>query len=330
MSVTRFLIIRFSSIGDIVLTTPVIRQLKNSIEGEAEIHYFTKKEFAPILASNPNIDKLHLFGENLSLALDEIEKIPFDYVIDLQNNYRSAMAKKRVKTLNFTVDKMNWKKYFLTGLGIRRFKIPHIVDRYLETIKGFGLKDDGLGLDFFVPQNDMIIPRSLDGKLDGKIVAFAVGGKHLGKVMPQEMQSDICSKINAPIALVGHGDADDEVAQYCAERNPNVVNLVNKLSLNQSASVVAQAEVVLAGDTGLMHIAAAFGKKIVSVWGCTSPELGMSAYRSHESSIIIEPTKLRRRPCSKLGNRCRYGEVNRCITHNRTAVIAEAVNQRLS
>lgn len=329
MPTTRFLIIRLSSIGDIVLTTPVLRQLKNNIEGKAEIHFFTKKEFAPILESNPHVDKVHSFDENLTEVLDEIEKVSFDYVIDLQNNYRSALAKKRIKTLNFTVDKMNWKKYLLTGLGIRRFEIPHIVNRYLETIKGFGLKDDGLGLDFFVPANDMVVPRDLDSQLGNKYVAFAVGGNHDGKVMPKEMQSAICEKITSPIALLGHGTADALVAEYCTVKNKHVVNLVNQLSLGQSASLVAQADVVLAGDTGLMHIASAFQKKIVSVWGCTSPELGMSPYRPHPDSVIIEPENLRRRPCSKLGNRCKYGEENRCITHVRADHVAQTVTEIL-
>lgn len=330
MTGARILIIRFSSIGDIVLTTPVVRRLKNSLSGESEIHYLTRKAFAPILNSNPHVDVVHEFDENLTELLDEIQKVHFDYVIDLQHNYRSAFAKRRLKTLNFTVDKMNGRKYLLTTLGIKRVSIPHIVDRYLETIKAFGIDDDLQGLDYFVPAEEMVIPRVLDSRLNIRFVAFAVGGNHIGKVMPKEMQSAICGEINAPVALLGQGPEDQIVAEYCAENNPNVVNLVNSLSLHGSASLISQAEVMLSGDTGLMHVAAAFQKKIVSVWGCTSPLLGMTPYRPHEDSIVIEPTELKRRPCSKLGNRCKYGEANRCVTHNRAAVIAEAVNTRLA
>ena len=126
--------------------------------------------------------------------------------------------------------------------------------------------------------------------------------------------------------LIG-GPQDLELADKLMSNRTNVYNGCGKFSVIESASLIKQAQVVIAGDTGMMHIASAFGKCIVSVWGCTVPELGMGPYRPHPSSVIIEPKKLSKRPCSKLGNRCKYGEKDRCITHNSAASIVSAARK---
>ena len=150
----------------------------------------------------------------------------------------------------------------------------------------------------------MVNPRSLG--LEGKYLAVAVGANHDGKIIPMETLEQVISACQSPVALLGDKNDLDRVPESLNQMS-HVTNLCGKLSINQSASVVAQSEVVLTGDTGLMHIAAAFSKKIVSIWGCTSPLLGMYPYRAHDSSVMVEPKGRSRRPCSKLGNRCKYG-----------------------
>lgn len=306
-----------------MLTTPVVRRLKLQLEGEVEVHYLTKKSFASLLTSNPHITKVHAIEKATAEVIEELRELDFDYVIDLHKNVRSAMVKRDLRGLSFTLDKLNYKKWLLVNFGIDRMPKTHIVDRYLDTIRGFGTEDDGKGLDFFIPQDSEVALASVPDFLHSGYVALAIGAAHIGKRMSLEQLTEILDKIELPVILIG-GPQDLEIAERLTRNRSHVYNACGKYSVLESASLIKQAQVVIAGDTGMMHIASAFGKCIVSVWGCTVPELGMGPYRPHPKSIIIEPKELTKRPCSKLGNRCKYGEKDRCITHNTPQSIVAA------
>ena len=100
MSVTRILVLRFSSIGDIVLTTPVVRQLHAQLEGEVEIHYCTRAAYAPLVEHHPGVHTVHAFRKDLTEVLDALMGIEFHYIVDLHRNVRSSIAKRKVKALD--------------------------------------------------------------------------------------------------------------------------------------------------------------------------------------------------------------------------------------
>ena len=139
-----------------MLTTPVVRRLKLQLEGEVEVHYLTKKSFTSLLTSNPYITKVHSIEKATAEVIEELKDLDFDYVIDLHKNLRSAMVKRDLRGLSFTLDKLNYKKWLLVNFGIDRMPKTHIVDRYLDTIRGFGTEDDGKGLDFFIPNESEV------------------------------------------------------------------------------------------------------------------------------------------------------------------------------
>ena len=147
----KVLIIRFSSIGDIVLTTPVIRCIKRQVN-EVELHYLTKKTFEPVLAGNPYIDKIHFLNESLSRTISDLKLENFDHIIDLHHNLRTLIIKRRVGRPSSSFNKLNWQKWLLTNVGISRLPKKHLVDRYLETAEFLGVKNDGAGLDSFCPR----------------------------------------------------------------------------------------------------------------------------------------------------------------------------------
>jgi len=132
--VVKFLIVRFSSIGDIVLTTPVIRCLKNQVE-DAEVHYLTKKTFSSILAYNPYIDKMHFLEDSLDKVVRDLKKENYDYIIDLHHNLRTSIIKARMKPLAFSFNKLNIEKWLMVNFKVNRLPGKHIVDRYLDTIR---------------------------------------------------------------------------------------------------------------------------------------------------------------------------------------------------
>ncbi len=297
----KFLIIRLSSIGDIVLTTPVVRNLKQQVQ-ESEIHYLTKPQYVSILENNPNISKVHSYKPNDKEFLNELRNEVFDYVIDLHKNIRTHFFKNKLGILAFSFDKLNWEKWIMVNFKKNKLPDIHIVDRYLKSLAVFDVRNDQKGLDYFVPIADEINLLSLPYNLPYGYIAIAIGAQHFTKRIPNEKVIEICNNLQTPVILLG-GKEDFENAQIIEAQvtTINVYNACGKYNLNQSASLVRQAKVVITGDTGLMHIAAAFKKRIISVWGNTIPEFGMSPYLADANSVIIQEKELSCRPCSKIG-----------------------------
>lgn len=296
----KYLVIRLSSIGDIVLTTPVFRCLKQQAK-DAEVHFVTKQKYASVLRANPFIDKTHVFSGNLNELIVELQEEQFDFVIDLHQNFRSNRIKNRLNIPAFSFDKLNFKKYLLVRFKINRLPRKHVVDRYLETLNAFDVTNDNRGLDFFIPENECFKTNDLPEIFQKGYVAFVIAGTYSTKKLPIEKVSEICNLLNYPVILLGGKTEFDEGEKILSQSKGNVLNYAGKISLNQSASLVRDARVVLTNDTGLMHIAAAFNKKIFSFWGNTVPEFGMVPYQAHPASQIFEIRNLKCRPCSKLG-----------------------------
>ncbi|MBK0404138.1 glycosyltransferase family 9 protein [Adhaeribacter sp. BT258] len=324
----KILILRFSSIGDIVLTTPVIRALKRQLDN-AEIHYCTKQSFRSIIEYNPYVDKAHYLGESLNDLIAELNKEKFDFVVDLHNNLRTRLIKTRLARPNGTFDKLNFRKWLLVNLKYNAMPDVHIVERYLAAAKKLGISNDGEGLDYFIPEKDEVQMSSLPETHQNGYYGMAIGAQHYTKRLPVEKLIELCEKINAPIMLLG-GKEDFEtgelIAKHFKNQNPNneqrktnnenpttnnqqrttIFNSCGKYNLNQSASLVKQCKALFTHDTGLMHIGAAFQKKIYSIWGNTVPEFGMYPYKTDFG--VFEVRGLDCRPCSKIGySKCPRG-----------------------
>lgn len=317
----KVLVIRFSSIGDIVLTTPVVRVLKTQLP-DAEVHYCTKKGFAGILKANPYIDKLHLLEDDLNVLVQQLKAEKFDYIIDLHHNLRTALIKRRLGVKAYSFDKLNFEKWLMVNLKINRLPNVHIVDRYVQTAAPLGVKMDELGLDYFIPEQDEVPLEWLPETHRSGYVAYAIGAQHNTKKLPLSRMIELCDKINKPIVLLGgkedaeNGEriekfflqaeasqAYEEGLQKLLNKKTQIFNACGKFNLNQSASLVRQASHVFTHDTGLMHIAAAFKRPIFSIWGNTIPEFGMYPYRTQFT--VLEKKGLSCRPCSKIGyNKC--------------------------
>jgi ADP-heptose:LPS heptosyltransferase len=288
--------------GDIVLTSPVVRCLKNQING-AEVHFLIRPEFIGIVNSNSYIDKVHGNWENLNDLIALLRQEHFDYIIDLQNNFKSGIIKIALGLPSFTLNKLNIKKYLLVNFKIDRLPRVHIVDRYLDNLSYFNVKNDNKGLDYFIPENEVFDKDELPSLFRNGYIAFVIGGTYNTKIFPEEKIIQICNRIEFPVILLGGPDEYNAGENIMTRSRGNVINFAGKTSLNQSASLVRDARIVLTNDTGLMHIAAAFKKKILSFWGNTVPEFGMYPYMADPSSKIMEVKNLKCRPCSKLGYR---------------------------
>jgi len=300
----KVLVIRFSSIGDIVLTTPVYRGLKLQIE--AEVHLLTKKSFAMTVKHSPYIDKVHMIEKDIGEVSEVLLAEKYDYVVDLHNNLRSLRTKKLLKVPSASFHKLNVQKWLLTNFKLDRMgEDPHIVYRYMETTKSLGVTYDGEGMDFFIADEDIVdVDRFSDGVLkSGEYVSIAIGASMPTKAFEQEQIVQLVQMIDRPIALLGGPMEQDQAAKLAGDMD-GVVSFAGKTSLQGSASVLKQSRVLIAPDTGLMHMGAALNHPVISIWGNTVPRFGMTPFYRDDTETewhIVEVEGLNCRPCSKIG-----------------------------
>ena len=301
----KILVIRFSSMGDIIYTTPVVRCLKKQLP-DAEIHFLTKPAFKYIYDNNPYLDRLLLLKPTLSETIEEIKAEKYDYIIDLHNNLRTSLIKLRTGIKSSTYKKQRLRKWLSLKFNLKLVPPVHLVERYLKTVKFLGVKNDGKPIDYYV-KAEHDLKKLLPPSHQEKYVAFVIGATHFTKRMPNEKIINICRQINQPVVLLGGEDVKANGAEIASAIGDNIYNACGITSLDESVFLVSKAEKTIGFDTGLTHIAEAFDKPIASIWGGTVPELlGVQPYMVKDAKVI--GINISCRPCSKFGlEKCPLG-----------------------
>ncbi len=329
--IKKFLVIRFSSIGDIVLTTPVVRCVKNKYPN-CEIHYLTKQQNVSILQNNPYINKIYALDGTASgfhSLVKSLRKEDYDYVIDLHKNLRSRKIILALRKPFASFPKLNFKKFLLVKFKKNLMPKVHIVDRYFEAVERLKVENDGKGLDYFLIDEDCIPNDALPIAFQNGYICIAVGSRHETKQMTAELLIRICQKIQGQILLIG--DLHDKTKANRVENaiGSRVFNGCGSFSINQTAFLIKNSLGIITPDTGAMHIAAALKKNIISVWGNTVTDFGMYPYLPkdmQEKSLICEVKGLKCRPCSKLGYKKCPKKHFKCMNMQDVDKIAEAAN----
>jgi ADP-heptose:LPS heptosyltransferase len=296
----KILLIRFSSIGDIVLTTPVVRALKQQLP-DSEIHFLTKESFAGLLTANPYISKIHTIRDKVAEVLPALRKENFSFIADLHHNLRSMQVKRGLGIPSRSFPKLNIEKWLLVNLNLNFLPEKHIVERYFSTVAHLGIKDDGAGLDYFIPEGESYDVSQLPAGFTDGFIVLTAGAKFNTKQMPAELLGALINNLNKPVIIVGGADDVQKGEEILSTSQGKAISLCGQISLHATASLVKQAYKVITHDTGVMHIAAAFQKDVISLWGNTVPEFGMYPFRPGKGSRKFEVTSLSCRPCSKLG-----------------------------
>lgn len=326
-SLKKILVIRLSSIGDIVLTTPILRCL--SQQTDAEIHFLTKKQFLPIVSENPNIEKIWAFEKSVDEILDALKREDFDLVVDLHKNIRTLKIKRLLGKKSTSFPKLNFQKWVYVNTKWDLLPDLHIVDRYFEAVRPLGVRSDDLGLDFFLPANaqvDLTLLTNL--KNDDPYAVLTLGAQYQTKCLPEDKMAELLGIIDQKVLLLG-GKEDQILGEKLALLFPDrVFNLAGHLSLHESAWVIDHSTVVIAHDTGLMHIAAAKQKPIALIWGNTTPKIGMGPYLVKNAVQEFEVRDLKCRPCSKIGFQQCPKRHFKCMRNQDLAAIATFVHQR--
>jgi ADP-heptose:LPS heptosyltransferase len=331
----KYLVVRFSSIGDIVLTTPVLRCIKQQLP-EVTLHYLTKSIYWPLLEANPYVDSVHVLGDSWRSNIEELKSEQYDAVIDLHHNLRTWRLWFDLKVPVYRFPKLNWRKWLVVQTK-RKALLPHIsvVDRYFEAVKVFGVRPDGEGVEYWIPSDAGFPVEHLPAYVQQGYIAWAIGGAHATKRLPVDRLLQLAALLPYPMVIVG-GPEDAPVGQLLAAHYPQkIYNLSGQCTLHQSADIIRQSRLVLSHDTGMMHIGAAFHKPMVTIWGNTIPEFGMfpyygSRYQQGKHSPLFDVIEhdVSCRPCSKIGyDACPRGHF-KCMRALDLLEIARAVHRR--
>jgi ADP-heptose:LPS heptosyltransferase len=335
----RLLFIRFSSIGDIVFTTPAIRAAKQQLPG-VEIHFLTKQNMKAVTEANPYIDHFHYLDKDLSTTINQLKAIDFDYVIDLHKNFRTFKIKRALGVPALTYNKLSWQKLLLTKLHLNFMPVRHISDRCVDTLKPLGILNDGKGLDYFVPNQIQLNTNAIPASHKGGYIALVIGASFASKKLPIEKLQELCALLKYPVVLVG-GKEDKLEGEQVAKVDPiKIFNACGKFSLHESALIVQQSKTVISHDTGFLYIACAYHKKTVAIWGATSPALQVEPYYpildSNSSGVQnVQATEmyynaivpnLSCQPCSNYGTKqCPQGHFA-CMRQQIISMIASKAN----
>lgn len=349
----KILVIRFSSIGDIVLCTPVFRWIKSNLP-ESEVHFLTKSKFKHVVNGNPNLDRVFEWENEEDRA--ELFKLEYDLIVDLHNNLRSRIVKLRFWGVPTRVlNKENFFKALIVGRTQSRllnfatrlpwvqkkfngFAVENIVVRNLGLVKDLNersedceISQSDLELNFYVeePHQPTELPQ--------KFAALVLGGTYATKQMPLELLLEIVHKLKGNIVLLG-GPSEVSLADQLEEKIQlansnsflNIINYCGKLNLNDSAWVASKSSVVVSGDTGMAHIAAALGCNLIMIWGNTVPDFGMvPPIKDEANAHHFNVLDLSCRPCSKLGFKACPNKHFRCMMDQDSQSIRTAMEKYL-
>jgi ADP-heptose:LPS heptosyltransferase len=293
-----------------------------------EIHYLTKKQFASILSANPYLTKVHQLSDSLDETIATLKAEKFDMVIDLHKNLRTLKVKSSLGVSSHSFNKLNIEKWLMTTFKWNILPDIHIVDRYMQTTAVTGIINDGQGLDYFIPESEKIDTTSLPSFLHRGYFAAVIGAAHSTKKLPVEKWKEVCRQLEGPVIILGGKDDFEAGEMIAASDNSRIYNACGKYSLHQSASLVNSSNVVISHDTGLMHIAAALKKPLVSIWGNTIPAFGMYPYYgNHKIPFVnIEVEGLSCRPCSKIGYAQCPKKHFKCMNNHDSHLLAEKAN----
>ena len=289
----KILIIRFSSLGDIILSFPLINALKKEYP-ESEIHYLTKSVYKSIVELHPLVSKLILFSdEPLSRLRSEIQKEKYDLVLDIHKNFRSVSLTLFSGLKVNRYKKETIKKFFLVKFKINLFK--EIIPVYLKYIRagGKGFSDK---YKKFTSSNLRFDELK---KYDFNYTVVAPSSKHFTKTYPRERFARLINNLQYRAILVGDKtEKDNKICKYI-EENTEAINMCGKFDYNQLANLLYNSDYVITNDSAILHFSEALGKKVRAFFGSTVKEFGF--FPQLEESKVFENKNLKCRPCTHIG-----------------------------
>ncbi len=296
LNLKKILIIRLSSLGDILLSTPLIRAIKNQ-HPQIEIHFLLKSNYTDALKLNPHLSKIFTLSKNAGIdsLVDSLREEKYDTIIDLQNNPRSTLLRKRLKTKSANFNKLDLQKFLLVRFKINRMQnVGSIPLRYSKTVDKITL--DNNGLDLFTNKK-----ASIEFKTDERYIGICPGAKHFTKRWPRGYFIELGNKLTkngSRVILLG-GKDDRNLCADLVKEIKDSIDLCNDNDILQTAANMQKCAAIICNDSGLMHAACAMKVPVLVFFGSTVKEFGFAPYNN--KNIVLENNSLNCRPCSHIG-----------------------------
>jgi heptosyltransferase-2 len=308
----KILVIRFSAIGDILLTFPVVEALVHKYPS-AEIHFLTKPSNEPVLDLLSNKVQPRFLQESLVQTAKQLRGERYDLVIDLHNNLRTFLLQVLLMKGSWhRFRKLNFQKWLFTAFKWNTLPKVHVVDRYAQAASV-----SPASVNLAVSNTNVL------ESLPSHYVAWVLGATFSTKQFPLSKLIETIERLEMPIVLLG-GEKENPLASSLQAHFPSLISYVGKTSLSEGAMVLSKAKVVVTNDTGLMHLAAFYAKPMVCIWGNTVPAFGMYPYQS-APVFHAQVSDLSCRPCSKIGhNTCPKGHFQ-CMLNQHSVEISEQI-----
>jgi lipopolysaccharide heptosyltransferase II len=315
-AVGKILVVRLSSIGDIILTTPLLRSLRSAYP-HAHITFLIKKQYEELLAASPYVDELITFDKKEGMAglkgiKHYLQDQRFDLCLDIHKNWRSRYLRFCLhagKTTSY--HKLILKRTLLIWFKINLYRqIKPVYLRYFDSVKILGIQYDGLGTKIHVPPGKSEMVRNMLSEagysFDRPLVILCPSATYFNKRWKPEGFIETARYLirEKSVFVVVHGGREDSdlCNQIATSIGTGAANLAGRLSLSESAALLGMSTLVIANDSGLMHLAQSQNRPVVGIYGPTTRELGY--YPVEKDSIVIE-TNLPCRPCTHNGlNTC--------------------------
>jgi lipopolysaccharide heptosyltransferase II len=295
--INNLLIVRLSSLGDIILTTPLIRTIKKKSPA-INIDFVVREEYKDLLQLNPHLRNTIIYNDDkkkLKILRNKICENNYDLIIDLQNNLRSWILLRCYGSSTIRFKKNNINKFLLVHFNINNLKnAKQIPIRYASTLKNFRLDDKGLQLITDKIRNPVL------NEIE-KLIGICPGSKHFTKMWPEEYFIELGNLLienGYKIVLFG-GKDDAKVCERISSKLSSAINLCNDNNILQTAADMKCCKVIYCNDSGLMHTATAVNVPVIAFFGSTVKEFGFTPYNS--KNLILENNSLSCRPCTHIG-----------------------------
>ncbi len=322
------LVIRLSSAGDVLLTSPLLKIIKER-EPKSEIHFVVKDQYADLIQHNPNVNAIHLVQNDASVyELEQLRqnliRVGFSTTFDLHNNFRSVYLRKGTAKEIRVIKKEVFKREMLVKAKLNLYltiksvalKYAQVYDRTISS----------------VPTPEVFLAKDVNEKADRlwkavspenkRSVFLCPGAKHFTKRWPVEQWIKFALKISERARVFLVAGKEDSVICQEIEKNANATNFCGKLSLIESTAMLSHADVVITNDSYLMHAANALGKKVVAIFGSSVREFGFFPYGIEHK--IMEVEGLNCRPCSHVGRESCPKKHFKCMMETRPEAVYEA------
>lgn len=307
--------------GDVVMITPILRCLK--LQLSCEVHVLTKSQYEPLLLL-PFVDQIHFLETDRNILVKQLKVLSFDYVVDLHNNLRSRILCWHLQRPTVRTKKDFVKKWILLKLRVNLLQKKHVIDRHFKCVKSLGVRNDGLGIAVPVKREQYYYSTTRPQ------ISIAIGGTYLTKRVPVRIVNEIIKAYpQFTINILGGDDVVDSSHEIV--KSDHVKNYTGSTTLEETIQLICDSEILITGDTGLMHIGAALQKKILVIWGSTTEDFGFAPYfGNHKDHYFkIEEKNMTCRPCSKYGrSACPKGHMN-CLNKISTNDVVLLTRQML-